>query len=361
MNTLAEITGSIDQNADDIEEQTSLFDLASVLVRHARTLIVIGLLGAVIGVAPTLWERDAYTAVASFSPEGADTPRAGLSALAGQFGISVPTAGANKSPLFYSDLLKSRVILSSFANDTFVVAEQGGARKSLTELFEIETKSSDGIRESTVIKLSSAISSRVDLNTGSIVLSVTTPWRSVSVAIAERLLNRVNEFNLKTRQSQAANERRFVDGRLAEARGVLREAEDRLERFLASNRQAGSPELTFQRDRLGREVDMRQSVVSTLTQSYEEVRIREVRDTPLITVVEPPAASILPASKNRLLRLLLGGMLGAFAGLVWILFSEMFDRRRRAGDPHLEEFLALLASLRDRAAKFILGREPAQP
>ena len=294
---MAETTAPMDQHPDDIEEQTSLFDLASVLVRHGRTLIVIGLLGAAIGVAPTLWEDNAYTAVASFSPEGADSPRAGLSALAGQFGISVPTAGANKSPLFYSDLLKSRVILSSFATDTFVVAELGGVRKPLAELLEIDAKSPEGIQEGTVIKLSSRIANRVDLNTGSIVLSVTTSWRSVSVAIAERLLNRVNEFNLKTRQSQAANERRFVDGRLAEARVVLREAEDRLENFLASNRQAASPALTFQRDRLGRDVNMRQSVVSTLTQSYEEVRIREVRDTPLITVVEPPAAVRLPPTR----------------------------------------------------------------
>jgi len=90
-----------------------------------------------------------------------------------------------------------------------------------------------------------------------------------------------------TRQSQAAAERGFTEERMAEAQEELRAAENELQRFLQNNRQfQNSPELVFQHDRLQRRVAMRQQVYTSLVQSYEQARIDEVPNTPVITVVE---------------------------------------------------------------------------
>ncbi len=154
-------------------------------------------------------------------------------------------------------------------------------------------------------------------------------WPSVSLAISTALVTGVNDFNQRTRQGQAAAERKFVEGRLAIAGSDLRTAEDRLEGFLRTNRQfASSPDLTFQRDRLQRDLSLKQQVFNSLTQSYEEVRIREVRDTPVITVIEPPAVPTLPQPRGRLLTVLIGLILGGFVGWIIALVSETIRLRR---------------------------------
>jgi uncharacterized protein involved in exopolysaccharide biosynthesis len=65
---------------------------------------------------------------------------------------------------------------------------------------------------------------------------------------------------------------------------------------------------------------MQQAVYSSLAQAFEQARIDEVRNTPVVTLVDPPN---LPAEPDRrwllakvLLAALLGGIIGAFIGLV---------------------------------------------
>jgi uncharacterized protein involved in exopolysaccharide biosynthesis len=127
----------------------------------------------------------------------------------------------------------------------------------------------------------------------------------------------------------------------------LRSAEDRLQDFLKSNRQfASSPDLTFERDRLQRYVALKQQVFTSLTQSYEDVRIREVRDIPVITLLESPSVPTLPEPRKRLFGLLVGILLGALIGSVSALASEGMARRRNAGSPEAVEFAGTIADIK---------------
>ena len=143
-----------------------------------------------------------------------------------------------------------------------------GQRISFLNLFEIPGAAMR--REERGVKLLTRIVTARVVRTSRIVqLSVATEWPSVSLAVATALVSGVNDYNRRTMQGQAAVERRFVEDRLTVARAELREAEDRLERFLVTNRQFGSsPELTFERDRLQRDVLLHQQVFTSLTQSY---------------------------------------------------------------------------------------------
>ena len=131
--------------------------------------------------------------------------------------------------------------------------------------------------------------------TGVVELEVTAGNPGLAQEINQRLIDLVNEFNLRTRQSQAANERAFTERRLEEVRQELRATEDGLQSFLQRNRDyTNSPALTFQVERLQREVSMRQEVFTTLAQEFQQAKIEEVRDTPVITVVEAPSLRSVP-------------------------------------------------------------------
>jgi len=169
-------------------------------------------------------------------------------------------------------------------------------------------------------------------------LTVTTSWPSVSYALADRLIASVNKFNTQTRQSQASAERQFVQGRAREAEIALRDAEDRMQSFLQRNRIVASPDLTFERDRLQREISLRQQAYTSLLQSQEEARIREVRDTPVITILEKPALPAVGEPRHSLSK----GLMGALLGIILAVLFKAVGTARESPSERTQEFFRVL-------------------
>lgn len=343
------------------ERDTSLLEIGAILLRHRWQIIRWTLLGAFTAAALVIARPALYEASVSFAPQGNDASRAGLAGLASQFGVALPTGtGQSLSPDYYAKLIKSREVLRRIASDTFVVPEHGRRPATFADLLEIKSPNALQRQDRAIEMLSQMVNTSVSKATGIIDVTVDTKWRTLSIEIASALINEVNDFNQRTRQEQAGAERRFVEGQLAAATAELRAAEDRLEVFLGSNKQFNSsPELVLQRDRLQSDIDQRRQVFNTLTQSYEDVRIREVRDTPVITVIESPSAPGTPEPRGRAKAVLLGIMLGGFIGIVIVLTREMMARKRAANDAAALDFLRAFAAFRsDLGAplRWITGR-----
>lgn len=329
------------------DHEVSMFALATILLRSRWRIARWIALGVVVAAVWAFTRPPLYTASASFVPQGSDAARSGLAGIAGQFGVTLPGTSAALSPDFYAQLLQSRELLGPIALDTFAVAEQGGRRRAFADLLKIDPGPTKVREEEGIKRLGKIVNVSVSRNTGVVGFSVTTRWPSVSLAITSALVDAVNAFNVRTRQEQASEEREFVEGRLNEAKADLRAAEDRLAAFLAANRQlSNSPELTFQRERLQRDVSTEQQLYSTLAQSYEEVRMREVRATPVITMFESPSVPSKPEPRGRIKILALGVVLGAFIGIFLSLVHGIVERRRRTGDAEVDAFFTTLGELR---------------
>src|SRR5207247_11431524 len=157
----------------------------------------------------------------------------------------------------------------------------------------------------------------------------TLPNPYLAAQVNQRLLDLLNEFNLRSRQTRAGQERQFVEQRLEEVRGDLRKAEDRLADFMRRNRQyASSPELSFQHDRLSREVSIQQQLFVSLAQSYEQAKIEEVRNTPVISVVERPEVPARPDPRFLGVKAILALLVGGLLGLLGAMAREFVSRRR---------------------------------
>lgn len=345
------------------EKEISLFAIAAAVVAYRWRIARWAVAGALLAAAWAFTRPTLFAATSSFVSQGNDPSRSGLASLAGQFGVSLPTGGGQStSPDLYVKLLKSPVLLRGIARDTVTVRELGGQRQAISDLLDIPASNPARREEVTVRRLGTMVTATSVKSTGVVELTVATPWPSVSLAITTALVDRVNEFNQHTRQSQASAERKFVESRLELAAGDLRVAEDRLENFLRGNREFGSsPQLTFSHDRIQREVLLKQQVYTALMQSLEEVRIREVRDTPVITVLEPPTASVIPQPQRRQLRIALGLVGGAFLGLLVTLLSDAFARRRREGDDDIKAFVASMVDAKSDVLSRVRGfRAPSR-
>lgn len=303
---------------------SSLDQFGITLLRTGkRTLAGFAVLGLAIGASIGLLTSRQYASTAVFIPQTSDNAISGIELAASQFGIRVPQSGGAWGPPVYVELLQSRELLEPIVLDSIVVTERGSQRISVMDILRVP-ELPPGLRAERAIALLRqrvAISEEKKLN--GVRVTVTANWPSVSLAVAERLINGVNAFNVTMRRSQATTEREFVGERVQAADRELRDSEARLQDFLKRNRSiAGSPELTFAQDRLQRDVTLRQSMLTTLLQKREEARIREVRDTPVISVLERPRLPVNGLAQRSGMKGVLGSLLSMLLGIAILFLRE---------------------------------------
>ncbi len=293
----------------------SLLAIANVLLRYrgliAGTVVGLTLVVAVV----TLLLPRTYTAHATLTPQSR-RPSTSLSGLASQFGLALPLGDVAQSPAFYADLLKSYHILGAVVDTKFEYpTEAGVVRGTLVDIYKSKGATPALKRDAAIRRLDKSVEATTVQKTGVIDLAVTTRNAALALQVSTRLIDLLNQFNLESRQTQAGAERRFTEQRLGEVKSDLRAAEDQLQHFLQRNREyRNAPELNFQQERLQRQVQLEQQLYTTLSQSFEQAKIEEVRDTPVITVVEPPEAPVRPDPRglvrNAFLTIILGLLLG---------------------------------------------------
>lgn len=338
-------------SGDTVGSEFSLYAIPRILLQNRYLIVGAALVLAVLAVGSALLGSRIYTASSSFIPQasGSRGQAGGLIALAGQLGMGVSSVEPTQSPQFYADLLGSREILGRLVADTFSVAadparETAAARGTLAYFIGIEEVDPELRRERTLRALPDLISASTT-NTGMVRVEVRTQWPDLSRAVAGRLVELVNLFNLETRQTNAAVESRFIEGRLRETGQALRLAEDELRTFLEANRQfQNSPQLVFEYDRLRQRVAHQQQMFTGLQESLESARINQVRDTPLISVVESAERPVYPDSRRVPLRAILGLMVGAMLGILIAFAREAFETAAEDDDP---EYLRLQRVWRD--------------
>lgn len=330
-------------------DEISLVRMVNVFLRHRRSIVGLAGLGALLLGALVLLTPSSYTSRASFAPQSGGATASSLAGLAQQFGVSIPMTEGSRSPQFYAELLRTRKLLSATVQTEYTVTEGSTEPRTpdLIEFFDVpEDEARDRRLEIAIEKLREKMTTGVGPETGVVNLGVTTKSAAVSRQIVDRMLELVNRFNVETRQTQAAAERRFLDDRVAQARRDLQAAEDSLRQFLERNRRyENSPALRFEYERLQRRVRLQQEVYSTLAQSYEQAKIEEVRNTPVITLVDPPETPARPDRKSLLLVLLLGVLVGGTVGTAWAFGRQFMSSARREEPDEYEEF----ARLRERA------------
>ena len=322
------------------DDEISFIELVNVVLKNRRMVVLTPFIIFVFVVGFTIIKSRTYSASTSFIPQSSSSQRSLTTNLAAQFGISIPAGEAGQTPAFYANLIISREILKDLADNTYVYHDdEETVQASLPKLWKIKEESEELVREKMIQVLEELISVNTDRETDLVTLTVQTKWAEVSQGIAQDILDLVNQFNLSTRQKQATAEREFIESRLEEVKKELRESEDALQDFLQKNRQwQESPDLEFIHDRLYREVTMRQQIFTTLNQAYEQARIDEVRDTPVITVVEKPEAPILPDRRRLLFKGILALIVGGMFGIFGAFGREFMVRGRQQEADQFAEF-----------------------
>lgn len=334
-----------------------LLDVARVLLAHRGLAFGTPLVFALVGALLSFVLPKTYVAESSFISQSANPGinlAGGLASLAsGHLGLSL--SGDQYSPDFYAQLVTSRSILDSILLTGFPASSSDSlTTKPLLDILGVSGTPLKRL-EKGERKLSEAISASVAFRTGVVTLRVEAHDPGLAARIANKVLLQLQLFDRQTRQLQARERRLFVEGRVAEAAGALTAAEAALRGFLERNRRyEESPRLRFEYDQVQRQIALAQETYVSLRRQYEEARIDEVNDTPVLTVIDRPVPPQRVAWPRWNLFVLVALIIGGIVGVSGALGRDMARRLVQGGDPDYR----LLASEWAQVKGKLLGTSP---
>ncbi|NNM32594.1 MAG: hypothetical protein HKO53_05990 [Gemmatimonadetes bacterium] len=327
-------------------DQGDLLGLFVSLLERWRWLVGATVLGVLASGGLVALTRGS-TATAIFVVEQQAASLSQFGGIANQLGIDVP-GGLDGDPLglfealFYTDDL---LLELAYANYSFTESKGGESLSgSGLDLLEIEGDTDDELRREAVDYFRDHLQARVLFDANAVEVSATTPWPGLSEAVVAKALVLANEYNVQRRRRTSAAEREFVEANAEEAQQRLSEAEAELEAFVATNRRyQQSPQLALQFSRLQRIVDRQQQLASSLLQALEQARIAEVRNTPVISVVDRPEHSARPSASIGLAALA-GGGLGFALALFGCALADYMTRQRRLQGASYRRYRAIMGA-----------------
>jgi len=295
--------------------------LIAVLAKNWRLIAVMTLVVASVFAARILMTSRSFTVPISFMPDTRG-PNLSVTGLAAQFGIPVSSGDPTQSPQFYFDLMTSDEILRSVVLDSYELPNgRGAGGRTLLRWYELDA-SPKNINK-VIGKLRGHVATSLSLRTGVINAKISADHPAVAVQIANHLMDELNRFNRERRLSRAGVERGFAEIQLRDADAALRGAEDRLQSFRQNNREfRTSAGLSLQEDRLSRDVAMRQQLYTAAAQAFEQSKLDQIRDTPVLTVLEPARLPTDPDPRGLLKSTILGMIFGSVMGVLVVLIRE---------------------------------------
>lgn len=286
-----------------------------------RSLVIVLGTAVAAGVVGFLLPRR-YTASASLTVDPGQLPagNASVLGLASQLGLGTNLTGA--SPQFYADLVGSEALKEALLTVRLPLEGDDGLTTPLVFWGRSATPTAQS-RERALKALGNRMTSSLNGRTGVISFSVTAPTPLSAKLLADSTLAALNRLVLSIRQRRASAEREFLEQRWADLEDSLRRREQTLRRFYDANRILSAPALQFEEARLRREVDRVQAIYAQIGSQLEQARIQEVRDTPVISVIDTPS---LPARKSypRIrIMILTATLFGAVVALILVVVEEI--------------------------------------
>jgi len=320
--------------------EISLINILNIFLRQRWLILgVAALLGVVTAIA-LLISPSTYTVESSFIIQKRDQPPA--AGIAAQLGMDLGMVDASQSPAFYAALVKTPDVLDRLVDTTFVTTADAKPRR-LASIWGISGGSRELVRRQVIDRLNKVVSSTVSPKLDLVVVDVTTRDAVLSRSLADAIIDQVNWFNLRTRQSRAAAERQFDERLVQEVGGDLRQAEDAMQEFLQRNQQPRmSAELEMEKQRLARRLEILNARYVSVVTAFDRARIDEVRDTPVITVIQKPRSPGEPDPRGVPKKTVLMFLLGLFLGCVIALIRHLLVNVRTSGDVDAREFHELI-------------------
>ncbi len=360
------------------EDEIDLIELAKTIWENRKIIYKFVAVGAVLGVLVALLTPKEYVSSATLMPEYSTESQSGASSLlqryGGLIGLSGGSYSANSNAIrveLYPQIVQSLTFQDNLARQEFYLPEEDTTATLYEYFLEIQrpgvfgalTEYTIGLPGKLIKSLSSSeqdspkpsaaeqeeipivelsreemevieeLRERVSasLNEESGVVSVSAKMRNPKLAaeIAKYTIEELTAYLTEYRTEKVLIDLEFIEEQLEKARQRFEETQLALADFEDSNLGSLTARAATERQRLQSEYDIAFNVYNTLTQQYEEAKLKVQEETPVFKVLQPVQVPVEDETSGAMV-LIVFVMLSGFASIGWIfiqqfLASKSFD------------------------------------
>lgn len=309
----------------DVEINISLSDVLLVIAEQLKIIVLTTFIFSFMTLTYVKFvKQPTYTSSATvLLPQNNSTGNMdGLSGLASQFGVNLPTASTSlnlSSPSLIPELLRSRTFAEKIIEKKFYTEKFGKELPLLSIIAQTENMPSSNRDELLNIALSS-LSSILQFDQNSIggvsSLKVTVNEPIFAKKLADVVLYELEALHQYYKNIHTAEKTMFIEKRILSVSKDLESSEVELKKFNEQNRQISSPSLQLEFDRHSREVEVQKGIFLTLKQQLELAKIEEVQKSSVIQILDMPVVPMHPSNINLRGNLLLSTVLGLLIGII---------------------------------------------
>lgn len=297
--------------------QEQLYRYLDVIFRNWKRIGSFFLLTALVSFVVLLLMPNYYLSQVTILPPSGKSSFPGLMNLASDLGYSSSSEGVVNSPQVIARIVRSRMLAEMLGAREYF--HQGkGRHVKLPEIFKVKEKDPARIEYFTHLSLNRALTTNIDARIKSldVILKVDDP--RVASELTNAIVEELDNYNKHYRNSKARSNREFIEKRLADTGDSLKKYEEALRSFKEENRMiAQSPALLLRQQRLVRMININQELYLLLSKEYETAKIQEVRDTPVLDIIE--RARTLPVKSGPVKRATLARII-----LLVLIFAPAF-------------------------------------
>ncbi len=305
--------------------------LSRVLFSQRKKIILTTILAALLGTGASFLFTKYYAAQISLYPAKKDFGQnlGQFQSLASNFGMNMPNSDQDFN---ISDVVQSNLIANKILNKKWKSrSNEYIDLKSLWQLdappwylFFLPTGGGDDsfIHEKAIKYLGNQVNVVEDRQTGLIKINVTLEDPLVAATVANFIGDQVQLYIQKENSAQTAKEKLFISDRLSLVKVELEALELKMKNFKERNRgYEDSPELYMIFSRNFREVEAKKQVYVTLQQQLELARIEEVKQTPILHILDHAVPPSRKSAPNRFLFLVFSAAFGLCVSTLVTVFK----------------------------------------
>jgi uncharacterized protein involved in exopolysaccharide biosynthesis len=248
----------------------------------------------------------------------------GLSDLASLAGVSTGDVSLVK---LYPTIIKSESVLKNVLYKKYK-SKQYSDSVDLIQYWKINEKTPERSYEVTLKGLQDGLVVASDIKLNVITLEIETNEPQLSADILNTVIAELDRFIRTKKKTNASEQRKWIEGRLAEVKSDLETSENRLKDFRMSNRIiATSPQLFLEQERLLREVQINSTLYSELKKQYELIKIEEIKNIPLISVLDYARPAANKEKPKRAIIVLTSLLLSLIGSAGYVLVREEYGKQ----------------------------------
>jgi len=312
----------------DSDSMASILSYIEILYRHRIMMITIITIIVLLRLVELIVTPNMYTSETTILPNIQGTDVSGITALKGLFGVSQMNNTSMTN--LYPDILKSRRIIDRILFQEFSSDLTNGKKKLLDILVPQELDIEVRMQISREILSTSIINIQLHPVKFITTIAITTTDPHLSASIARAFVEELDMFLREKTILKAGENRLFVEERIEETDSLLRDSEEVLKKFRENNKRIeNSPQLLLEQGRLAREVKVQEEVYLTLKREYETIKIEEVKNLPVLGVLDFAIAPVKKSGPYRTRSLILTFIAAAGISLVLSFGHEFVNRMNR--------------------------------